>query len=47
MKLFASLLALSVSILPSALAPSTALSQSSSNANIIGVWQGFATIHDT
>jgi thiol-disulfide isomerase/thioredoxin len=40
MKLFASFLALSVSALP-------ALGQAPSTANIVGIWQGFATVRDT
>jgi thiol-disulfide isomerase/thioredoxin len=46
MKLFASLLALSVSVLSASLAPSTVLAQASSSTNITGIWQGFATVRD-
>jgi thiol-disulfide isomerase/thioredoxin len=45
MKLSASLLALSVSVLPAALSPSIVLGQSS--AAITGVWQGYATVRET
>jgi thiol-disulfide isomerase/thioredoxin len=47
MKLLASLLALSVSILPATFAPPTAPVQSSSIADIVGIWQGYATVHET
>ena len=47
MKLFASLLALSVSVLPVAVVPSAILAQSSSAAPIVGVWQGYATVRET
>jgi thiol-disulfide isomerase/thioredoxin len=46
-KLVASVLALSVAILPSALAPSATLAQSPSTSSIVGIWQGFATVRDT
>lgn len=44
MKLFASLLALSVSVLPPT---SAAFAQTSSTANIAGIWQGFAVVRET
>ncbi len=44
MKLLASLLALSVSVLP---VPSALFAQTPSSATIIGTWQGFATVRDT
>jgi len=47
MKLCASLLALSVGVLPAAVAPSTILGQSSSASLIVGVWKGFATVRET
>ena len=47
MKLFASFLAVSIGILPAAVAPSAILGQSSSATSVIGVWKGFATIHET
>ena len=47
MKLFASLLALSVGVLPAAVAPSAVLGQSSSASSIVGVWKGFATVQET
>jgi len=47
MKLCASFLALSFSVLPFAFGPSTAFGQSSSVSPVAGVWQGYATVHDT
>ena len=47
MKLSASLLALSVSVLSATVAPSTLVAQAPSTANVVGVWQGFATVRDT
>jgi thiol-disulfide isomerase/thioredoxin len=47
MKLLASLLTLTAGILPAAFFPATAHSQSSSTASIVGVWQGFAIVHET
>jgi thiol-disulfide isomerase/thioredoxin len=47
MKLFASFLALSVGVLPAAVAPSAILGQSSSASPIVGVWKGFATVRET
>src|ERR1700722_13037385 len=47
MKLFASFLPLSVSVLPAAFAPSAILAQAPPTANIVGVWQGYATVRDT
>jgi len=47
MKRLTSLLALIVSILPAALAASPASGQSPANAEIVGVWQGYATVHET
>ena len=47
MKLFASFLALSVSVLTAAVAPSAILGQSSSASPIVGVWKGFATVRET
>jgi thiol-disulfide isomerase/thioredoxin len=47
MKLFASLLALSVGVLPASVAPSAVLGQSSSASPIVGVWKGFATVRET
>ena len=47
MKLFASLLALSVGILSAAVAPLAILGQSSTVSPIAGVWQGLATVHET
>jgi thiol-disulfide isomerase/thioredoxin len=47
MKIFASLLALSVGVLPAAVAPSTILGQSSSGSSIVGVWKGFAAVRET
>src|SRR5580704_16776819 len=47
MKLFTSLLVLSVSVLPNALAPSAVPAQSPSSSPIDGIWQGFATVRDT
>ena len=47
MKLFASFLALSVGVLPAAVAPSAIVAESSSASPIVGVWRGFATVHET
>jgi thiol-disulfide isomerase/thioredoxin len=47
MKLLASLLALSVGVLPAIVAPSAILGQSSSISDIDGVWSGFATVRET
>jgi thiol-disulfide isomerase/thioredoxin len=47
MKLFASFLALSFSVLPFALVPSVTFGQSSSITDVAGIWQGFATVHET
>ena len=47
MKLFASFLALSAGVLSAAVAPSAILGQSSSVSPVVGVWKGFATVHET
>jgi hypothetical protein len=47
MKLLASLLTFTVSILPATFAPSASLAQSSSSLPITGIWQGYATVHDS
>ena len=47
MKLLASLLALSVGVLPAAIAPSAILGQSPSASPIGGIWKGFATVGET
>ncbi len=47
MKLFIRLVALSVGVLPAAFAPSATLGQSSSASPIVGIWQGYATVHQT
>jgi thiol-disulfide isomerase/thioredoxin len=47
MKFFASLFALSVTLLAVVFEPSTAFAQTSSTAKIVGVWQGYATVHET
>jgi thiol-disulfide isomerase/thioredoxin len=44
MKLFASLLVLSIGALPNAFAPRDAFAQTASSATITGTWQGFATV---
>src|SRR6202789_1238296 len=44
MKLFASLLALSLGVLPTPFASSALAGQSSSPSSIVGVWKGFATV---
>ncbi len=46
MKLFPSLLALSFSVPPHALAASSLVDQPSSTPSITGVWQGHATVHE-
>ena len=47
MKLSASLLALSVSVLPAVFAPSAISGQASSTSPIVGIWQGYGTVRDT
>ena len=47
MKLFASFLAMSFSVLPFALVPSVTFAQSSSITDVAGIWQGYATVHET
>lgn len=47
MKLFASLLALSISAVHVSLAPPAAFGQSSAAKPVVGIWQGYATVHDT
>jgi len=47
MKLLVSVLALSVSALAATLAPSTIFAQTPSTTDVVGTWQGFATVRDT